>query len=453
MYDHALKPDFSVEDIAVQRVESIPPDLLKKMKASRPNELYEKAHGYPVSVPRKWNNVDDQIIDWSFQVKRPLRFYVHIPWCLTKCTFCYYESKAGQPTDSEVQDYLNLLKKELEIYCGKLGYERLNAETLYIGGGTPSILSPKQIKSLFDIIHSFIDFQEGAFLITEVSPGSLTPDKIQAFVDGGINRISVGVQSFQDHLLKICRRDHDANKAIKAYDMLWAANIPEINFDLMLGLPEQTLSDFVDSVQKAIKLTPSSLTFLDLIVAKGSEMYKKGNYNPSWKKSIIMRAIYHEILRRDKKYERSRPHYYILPDQARARTTRTPYLDSRPGPGFEIGIGVTACSHLGDVVYRNGKDHMYKTYLSAGKLPVHSGLVLSKEDRTAMTAIRTIVDKKLIPCMPDVFLQYQKQIEFLSTNGLIDNNYNLTDDGCLFYEEILYMLYPPLSKVKLRSIG
>ena len=120
------------------------------------------------------------------------------------------ESAAGEREDREVERYMECLKQELSIYCERFGVERLSAETLYIGGGTPSVLKPAQIESLLQVVHDRVDFVDGAFLITETSPGTLSPEKVQAFVDGGINRISIGVQSLQDHILSLCGRDHDA---------------------------------------------------------------------------------------------------------------------------------------------------------------------------------------------------------------------------------------------------
>jgi oxygen-independent coproporphyrinogen-3 oxidase len=427
------------------RINALPQKLLATMERARPVVVYEKAHVYPISVPEKWLDVDETIIDWRIPPDKPLRLYLHVPWCRSKCIFCFYESKAGEPCDDDVKHYLECLKRELSIYCKRLGVQKMTAETLYIGGGTPSILNPVQIESLLQIVHSFVDFKDNAFLITECSPGTLSPDKVQAFVEGGINRISIGVQSFQDHILKICRRDHDADQAIRAYDMVRAAAVPEINFDLMLALPDQSLSDFEQTVQKALELAPSSLSFLDLRVAPGSKLHEMGYYYPTWREDILMRAIYQQMIKGDGRYERTRPHYYVRRNEARARSTRVPCLDSRSGYGFQIGVGVTAYSHLGDSAFINGRAPFYSETLKQGRLPVVRGLILTEEDKTAMKAIRAIVDYTLVPDAPAVLAQYEREVQFLGEHGLIDEEYRLTDDGCLFGEEVAYMFYPHLT--------
>ena len=401
----------SVIEQCKRRINALPHELLATMERTRPTVVHEKAHVYPISVPEKWLDIDDTIIDWSIPHDKPLRLYVHVPWCRSKCIFCFYESKAGEPNDDDVQHYLECLRKELSIYCARLGIRRMTAETLYVGGGTPSVLNPAQIESLLQVVRSFIDFKDGAFLITEVSPGTLSPEKVQAFVGGGINRISIGVQSFQDHILQICGRDHDVDQAVHAYEMVRAAGVSEINFDLMLALPEQTLADFERGVRKAIDLAPSSLSFLDLRVAPGSKLHEMGYYYPTWHQDILMRAIYQHLLKDDGRYQRTRPHYYVKPEEARARSTRVPCLDSRSGLGFQVGLGVTAYSHVGNVAFINGRNPFYSAVLKEGRLPVTRGLVLTDEDQTAMKAIRAIVDYTLVPDAPAVLAQYEKEVQ------------------------------------------
>lgn len=428
------------------RLSRLSSDLLDQMERLRPAVVHEKAHVYPVSVPELWHKATDAVIDWRIPPDKPVRLYVHIPWCLARCTFCFYESRAGVPPETDVAAYIACLKTELGLYARNLRQNRLAAETLYIGGGTPSVLTPEQIRHFMDVIHDAVDFVKGASLIAEVSPGTLTPEKVAAFVEKGISRVSIGVQSFDDTILKICGRDHDAAGAVKAYEMLREAGIPEINFDLMLALPEQTLDSFARSVGKALELAPSSLSFLDLRVAPGSPLHKSGHYYPTWREDICMRAIYQEMLKADGRYERTRPHYYILPEQARGRSTRVPCLDSRPGPGCQIGIGVTAYSHIGDVCFINARNPKYQLTIQSGHLPVEWALTLDEEDKTAMRAIRDVVDLTVVPNLPEVLAQYPEQVKFLKDNGLIDADYSLTDDGCLFGEEIAYMFYPAKAK-------
>lgn len=423
-------------------INDINPDILLRMKTSRPTEVHEKAHAYPVSVPQIWSESDENIINWDFQVDKPLRLYIHIPWCKLKCVFCFYESDKCIPSDETVKQYISSLECELKLYLARLGIKKFKAEVLYIGGGTPSVLNATQINILLDMVHQYVDFTNESSLITEISPGTITPEKIKAFASGGINRISMGVQSFQDHILKKCNRDHNSEEAVIAYTHLREAGILEINFDLMLALPDQTYEDFSKTVLTALELGPSSISFLDLRVAAGSYLHELGYYYPSWEEDIMMRAIYQEMMKMDGRYMRTRPHYYILPEEARGRSTRVPCLDSRIGLGFQIGIGVTSYGHLGNVQYCNMRNPSYTGALNDNILPISSGLILSEEDKIAMKAIRSIVDYKLVPSNKDILSQYKKEIKYLTKNNLIDKEYQLTNEGCLFGEEIAYMFYP-----------
>lgn len=438
--------DHKIIQIASKRIKNLDTHILSSMEKSRPFEVHEKAHAYPISVPEIWNEKDYEFFDFNINIDKPLRLYIHIPWCLKKCIFCFYESDKCIPSEDTVNRYISYIEKELSIYLEKLGLERFTAETLYFGGGTPSILSEKQIEKLLNVVHKKVDFIDNATLVTETSPGTITDGKIKAFKDNGINRVSIGIQSFQDHILEKCVRDHDAKEAIEAYKIVRKNNIPEINFDLMLALPDQSLNDFSNTVQTTLDLEPSSISFLDLRVASGSFLHKLGYYYPSWHEDITMRAIYQEMMNLNGKYNRTRPHYYVLPDEARGRSTRVPCLDSREGAGFQLGIGVTSYGHLGIKQYVNHKNPKYYELLDDNKLPISQGFHLSQEDITAMKAIRAIVDYSLVPNAEDVLAQYPDLIKYLKENKLLDNELRLTDDGCLFGEEITYQFYPEYVK-------
>jgi coproporphyrinogen III oxidase-like Fe-S oxidoreductase len=431
---------------AKERINFFDDLVLSLLRNSRPEELHEKAHAFPISVPEIWSIADENILKFNYRIDRPLRLYIHIPWCKRKCIFCFYESDKCIPSDEVVTNYFHWIEMELSYYLSRFGKDKFVAETLYLGGGTPSILSPKQIDKLLNIIHSKIDFTSTATLVTEASPGTITNEKIKAFKVGGINRVSIGVQSFEDHILEKCSRDHNSQEAIEAYRIVRKNDIPEVNFDLMLALPDQSLEDFAETVHTTLKLRPSSISFLDLRVAPGSYLHKLGFYYPSWKEDIFMRAIYQEMLSQNKDYIRTRPHYYILPEEARGRSTRVPCLDSREGNGFQIGLGVTSYGHLGNNQYVNHKNPDYSRLLQSGKLPINYGLKLKTEDITAMKAIRAIVDYSLVPNADDVLLQYPELINYLKINKLIDDKLELTEDGCLFGEEITYLFYPDYVK-------
>lgn len=413
----------------------------KRLFATRPRWVHAKAHLYPISVPSRFAKTDDSFIDWSVTPTGPLRLYVHIPWCLGKCTFCHYNSVPRRPDDEEFGQYVACLLGELQTYRERLGLDELVAETLYVGGGTPSILEPQQIQKLLDGLHQEVSFVNDATLATEVSPGTLTPKRTQAFLSGGINRVSMGVQSLNDRILLACGRDHDSAQVECAYSVLRDAGVQEINFDLILGLPGQTTDDFAGTLEKVLRMGPTSLTFSDFRLSPKSRLAAEG-YEPDWHAMIAMRATYQDVMGRDGRYVRTRPHYYVIPEQSRSGTTRVPFLDTRPGPGFQLGIGASACSHLGDVIHCKADYPRYLEMYRAGRLPVTRALRLTEEDKTTIKVIRAIVDNVSIPRDPEVTDMFGDRIQFLRKHGLIDEDWRLTDDGCLFGEEVVYLFYP-----------
>jgi oxygen-independent coproporphyrinogen-3 oxidase len=437
----------AITDTACKRIESFKPELLRAMETARPERTYEKGHVFPISIPDRFKEADERIIDWRTvgEIQNPLRLYVHIPWCKSRCLFCFYESNLGIPSEDSVDTYLLALGKELELYSRRIGRKKLETETLYIGGGTPSILTPKQVDKLFDVLRAHVQFRLGAFLITESSPGTLTKEKVDAFKRNGVNRMSLGVQTLDDKILKFCRRDHDAEGAKRAYQLIREGNMPEVNIDLMLALPNQSYESFQQTLEGALQLSPSSISFLDLRICPGSNLFKNlakfSVHIPSWKDDLVMRAIYQEMMK-SSDYQRTRPHYYVKPDEMRHRATRVPCLDSRVDLGFQIGLGTSAYSHLEDVAFINASGEDYIKFLSEGKLPIMKASVLSEADKTAMRAIRTIIDTTTVPNRTDVTKQYGDQIKYLQTNGLLLEDFELTDDGCLFGEEVVYSFYP-----------
>lgn len=432
---------------AKNRIESFPKELVETMRNARPERTYEKGHVFPISIPDRFGEADETILNWDAvsSISNPLRLYVHIPWCKSKCTFCFYESDIKVPNDEAVEKYIDALTKELALYSKKIGRDKIDTEVLYIGGGTPTILTPTQINRLFEGIRTHINFIPGAFLISESSPGTLTKEKVNALRNNGVNRMSIGIQTLDDEILKLCRRDHDAQQAKSTYQLIREVGIPEVNIDLMLALPNQSYESFRKTLEETIQLEPSSISFLDLRICPGSALFSRLQRDkcsiPDWLDDIVMRAIYQEVMK-DTSYVRTRPHYYIKPEEMKHRATRVPCLDSRFDLGFQIGVGVSAYSHLEDVAFINATGNKYFELLSSDKLPIKTATVLTKADKTAMRAIRTIIDTTTVPNREDVIGQYKSEIEYLQKSGLLSPNFELTDDGCLFGEEVVYSFYP-----------
>ena len=198
--------------------------------------------------------------------------YIGIPFCPTRCSYCSFASNVA--TTEEIKEYLNNLLKEI-AYMGKL-FDKNNAEieSIYIGGGTPTTLDANQlqllIQSIIDCFH--VNPREIEFTVEAGRPDTITADKLQTLKDFGINRISINPQSMKDHTLELIGRRHTSKDIEKAFELAHRFSFDVINADIIAGLPEETLDDFKDTLDKVIKLGANNITVHTLSIKRGSRM-------------------------------------------------------------------------------------------------------------------------------------------------------------------------------------
>lgn len=192
--------------------------------------------------------------------------YIHIPFCKRKCAYCDFVSYAGQENYADA--YIDALGNEMKEYAGE------KADTIFIGGGTPSILTAGQIKRLSKMVFDNFDIAENYEFTVEANPGTLDDAKITAMLESGINRISVGVQSFNDDELKAIGRIHNAETAYKTILDLKKAGFSNINLDLMTALPNQTMASLKNTLKTAVSLPVTHISAYSLIIEDGTPLEK-----------------------------------------------------------------------------------------------------------------------------------------------------------------------------------
>lgn len=200
--------------------------------------------------------------------------YVHIPFCVQKCKYCDFLSA---PCDKDTRkEYVESLIREI-LACKKTVNKVVN--TIYLGGGTPSILDGKNIKRIINTIKDNYTVAIGAEITIECNPGTLNTEKIEFYKKVGINRISIGLQSTNNEELKRIGRIHTFETFLESYNMLRNAGFSNINVDLMSGLPYQSLKDYESNVKKIIELNPEHISSYSLIVEEGTVLSDelKGN--------------------------------------------------------------------------------------------------------------------------------------------------------------------------------
>ncbi len=204
--------------------------------------------------------------------KKELGIYIHIPFCKQKCYYCDFISFANK--QEKQQEYINAVKSEIDTYQ----FEKYNVTTIYIGGGTPSYIESKYIVELIEKLknklkNNITKFEEIEITI-EVNPGTVTKEKLQDFKSCGINRLSIGLQTTNNNLLKQIGRIHTYEEFLDTYNYAKQVGFENINVDLMLGLPNQTIKDLKDSLEKVMKLGATHISVYSLIVEEGTVISK-----------------------------------------------------------------------------------------------------------------------------------------------------------------------------------
>ncbi|OKZ57496.1 MAG: hypothetical protein BHV99_01410 [Clostridium sp. 26_21] len=199
--------------------------------------------------------------------KNKIGIYVHIPFCKKKCDYCDFISYCGK--DNLIEKYVDSVKKEIE-------HVKIKSEitTIYIGGGTPSYIDSKFIVQILEKIKEKNVAQDAEITI-EVNPGTVTQEKLQDYIDCGINRISIGLQTTNDELLKQIGRIHNYEQFLETYKLAKKVGFKNINVDLMLGLPNQRIIDLKESLENVLKLAPKHISVYSLIVEEGTPIANK----------------------------------------------------------------------------------------------------------------------------------------------------------------------------------
>lgn len=206
--------------------------------------------------------------------------YIHIPFCKSKCKYCDFISFSNK--ENLIDRYAKCLKYEIrDIGISNLhDYtenkdDLINIKTIYFGGGTPSFIDSKYIKEIVSQIRQNLKVNEDAEITLELNPGTVDEKKLKDYKDAGINRLSIGLQSTNNATLKRIGRIHTYEEFLSTYNLARELGFNNINVDLMLALPEQTMEELVSGLEKVIKLNPEHISLYSLILEEGTKLYKE----------------------------------------------------------------------------------------------------------------------------------------------------------------------------------
>lgn len=369
----------------------------------------------------------------------PLSLYIHVPWCVKKCPYCDFNSHKATgelPETAYVQALLEDFKQEATAVQGRV------LHSIFIGGGTPSLLSAAAYEQLFNGLKAMVSFADDIEITMEANPGTYEHDRFQAYFETGINRLSLGVQSFQDEKLEALGRIHSASEAKEAIAQLADNGFKNFNIDLMHGLPNQSQEDALHDLQQAVALNPAHISWYQLTIEPNTVFYSK---TPKLPEDDTLWTI-----------QEAGQEY--LASQGFAQYEISAY--SQPGSfsrhnlnywqfGDYIGIGAGAHGKLTElktgIIHRNWKTRMPTDYLNGNK-PFEAGQrIIGAEEMPIefmMNALRLnqgvpeemFSDRTGLPIMA-----LTESMQIAQQKGLLENNNRLqpTPQGRLFLNDLL----------------
>ncbi len=275
--------------------------------------------------------------------------YLHIPFCKSRCSYCDFATDVYRSKDG-VERYVNALIHEIRNSKSEI---RNSADTIYFGGGTPSLLGPEQVARILDAVHAEFHVAPNAEVTMEMNPATVTAETLAAYRGLGINRASFGVQTFNDRDLKLLARGHDANDARQTFRLLRDTGFENISFDLIAGLPDQTMSDWERNLDEALRMQPEHLSLYLLEIHQGTPLAEQLR---SGRRPMPDEDLAAEM-------------YELMLDKTGAAGYEQYEISNFAKPGFEsrhntkywrlepvYGFGVSAHSFDGSQRYSNGRD-------------------------------------------------------------------------------------------------
>ncbi len=301
-----------------------------------------------------------------------LSIYFHIPFCLKKCNYCSFYSTIFI---KEIKDkFVNSLIKEIYLNLDLL--KNFKIKTIYFGGGTPSLLEEKDFEKIFLLLNKELDLKNLKETTIEANPETVNYEKFKTLKDFGFNRISLGVESFLERSLKLLGRIHGKKKIFDSYDILRKLDYKNINLDLILGIPKESIKDFLDNLKTTVSLNPEHISVYSLEYYKDSKLYLDliyGKIKP-WSKRKEKEAYI-----KSKKFLESKGYlHYEISNFSKKNFESLHNLNYWNG-GYFIGFGPKAFSFINNRYFLNGDLYFYLNSLNKNKLPYLKIFLLNKE--------------------------------------------------------------------------
>jgi oxygen-independent coproporphyrinogen-3 oxidase len=313
----------------------------------------------------------------------PLGLYLHIPFCRKRCKFCYFRVYTDKNAD-DVENYLETLSKEIDLYSDSPALQGRQFEFVYFGGGTPSFLSNAQLERLVERINRRWTWSSAREVTFECEPGTLKESKLQTIRKIGVTRLSLGVEHFDDEILEINGRAHRSKEVYIAWDWIKNIGFPQVNIDLIAGMLGETEDKWKSAVEKAMALQPDSVTIYQMEVPFNTTIAREAKTHGDSETPIASWAEKRAWV--DYAFRQFEAHGYKVSSAYTLVNPRTHagfvYRDSLWHGADLIGTGVASFGHFQGVHYQNvDKWEDYIVAINAGRLPLHRALPTTPQQR------------------------------------------------------------------------
>lgn len=305
---------------------------------------------------------------------RKIGVYCHIPFCIKKCAYCDFNSWVCRD-ENNINAYFEALKNEVLLVTKN---QRIAVDSIYLGGGTPSAVAAIKIKELMTLLRNQFNLSKKAEITIEINPGTVTEEKLFLYKEAGINRVSVGLQAWQNELLKVLGRAHDQKDFIQTMAALKKIGFTNKSVDLMYGIPGQTVEMIKETLAAVVEIKPTHFSCYSLILEAGTGLTQKVKQGllelPAEEKEREMHWLIHEYLEKN-----DYRHYEISSYAKKGYESQhnLKYWQMNPYLGFGLG------AHSFYQGVRYGNESHYKKYLEliqAGQEPSHKNPPLTKKE-------------------------------------------------------------------------
>jgi len=424
---------------------------------NKKGEFFPSVH-YPPITMYKPISQEEMFAGYTLPDDGLFDVYAHIPFCKQRCVYCHYPVKLGEQS-LEKDKYLDALEKEMDIYMGILGINKIRARSILVGGGTPTYLTIQQLKRFLDFFTKRLDLSKCTQINYDVDPNTLLGnegrERLQIMRDYGVDRLTIGINSLNPLILKYMNRHHTVEQALEAIEESRKFGY-KLNIEFIYGYPGQTIEDWIDDIEFAMSLDVDEIQLYRLKVEAYGDFQgpiKKIVRNrelpvPSDEEALTMKKIAIDMLTSRNFTENIRRVF------GRSRKIYSHYAWNQCCMLYdEVGFGLTAFSSLRDRFVLNTQyfDEYYAS-IESGRLPLNRGLVRSKEEQKRWAIVLPIknsfVNKSLYKERTGESLEnvFREKIDRLKNYGLVvedEKKLQTTKLGAFLADEVAQQFHNP----------